>query len=317
MSTAWVPPRPTYHLRVFVLCLALVVLSLAGFLFGVHLEAVAPASGLITAREQQEIRARRTGLVEPGWYEGELARSDGSCLCVRLDSLGNGRSDPACGQVVAVQEYKLTDGSGSVRPEALRFHRLQPGDELWSGQVVATVHPAAREKDKKKDKGRAPDNLASAFPFFLFPSPSDRVMQAAVRVPETAERWLILDVRVAPFQAVQAGEVLATVVPVDPQTHQPHDLLARLDVEEKQFGDVVVGQTVYLYSSMFNHRLHGCAEARIERLEPFGEATPEGGRRFHAVAAVTSAPFAMPLGSSVKAEIVVGRKRVYRIILEH
>ncbi|MCI0464982.1 MAG: HlyD family secretion protein [Gemmataceae bacterium] len=316
MSTSRVLPRPTYHLRVFAVCLAAVVLCLAGFLFGVHLEAVTPATGIITARDQEEIRARRNGLVEPGWYEGDLLRTDGSRLAVRLDSHGNGRGDPTQERAATVQHYRLADGSGGVRREELRFHRLQPGDELWPGQVVATVYPH-KEQDKKKDRHKASEDPGASFPFFLFPAPSQPVMQAVVRVPETAACWLILDVRVAPFQAVQAGEVIATVVPVDPQTHQPRDLMARLDVDEKHFGDVVAGQTVRLYSSMFNHRLHGYAEARIERLEPLGEATPDGGRRFHVVAPVTSAPFAMPLGSSFKAEIVVGRKRVYRIILEH
>ena len=57
-------------------------------------------------------------------------------------------------------------------------------------------------------------------------------------------------------------------------------------------------------------------EKHIERLEPLGEPTANGERRFRAVAAITEAPFALRVGSSFKAEIVIGRKQVYRIILE-
>ena len=46
-------------------------------------------------------------------------------------------------------------------------------------------------------------------------------------------------------------------------------------------------------------------------------ATAQGTRRFHALAPITRAPFALPLGSSFHAEISIGRKPVYRIILEH
>jgi hypothetical protein len=70
---------------------------------------------------------------------------------------------------------------------------------------------------------------------------------------------------------------------------------------------------------MYNHRLHGWAEARVERVDPHGETAANGERHYHVWAAVTHVPFPQPLrlGSSCKAEIVVGRKPVFRIILEH
>ena len=43
--------RPTHHLRVFIISLAIIALALTGVLFGVRVEAVVPASGTITARE--------------------------------------------------------------------------------------------------------------------------------------------------------------------------------------------------------------------------------------------------------------------------
>jgi len=228
MSEAWVPPRATYHLRVFVISLLLIVLFLAVFLFCVEIEAVAPATGIITARDVRELRAPAGGLVE---------------------------------------------------------HRLRPGDELATGAVLATL--------------RADDAATS------------------LHAPQDTGPWLVLEVKAAPLSAVRPGDVIAVVVPVDPQTHQPRDLVARLDVDEKNWGSLTVGQKVRLHSAVYNHRLHGSAEARLDRLEPFGEPAANGARRFHAVAPVTQAPFPLPLGSSFQAEVIVGRKLVYRVILEH
>jgi hypothetical protein len=318
MSTLPGPPRPTYHLRTFAVCLALVVCCLAGFLFGVRLEAVAPATGVIVARDQQEIRARLGGLVEPGWYESHVPRRDGSRLVVRLDGHGNGGNDPSGGPAQAVRRLQLADGSTLLREE-LRFHHLQPGDELWPGQVLATVYPVTVPGERQPAGDQAPSRpvIPSPLSFGLPAGEQDGSDQAVLRAPPSAERWLVLDVRVAPFQAVRAGKVIATLAPLDVHTRQPRDLVARLDIDEKHLGPVTTGQTVHLYSNVYNHRLQGCAEARIERLEPWGKAAADGSRRFHAVAAVTHAPFPLPLGSTCKAEIVVGRKLVYRIILEH
>lgn len=317
MSTLSGLPRPTYHLRTFAVCLALVALCLAGFLFGVRLEAVAPATGLIVARDQQEIRVRLGGLVEPGWYESDVPRRDGSRLVVRLDGHGNGGSDPSGGPAQAVRRLQLADGSTLLREE-LRFHRLQPGDELWPGQVLATVYPvpASRERPPAGDQAQGRPVISLPLSFGL-PAGEQEADQAVLRAPPSADRWLVLDVRVDPFQAVRAGKVIATLAPLDAHTRQPRNLVARLDIDEKHLGPVTTGQTVHLYSNVYNHRLYGCAEARIERLEPWGVAAVDGSRRFRAVAPVTHAPFPLPLGSTCKAEIVIGRKLVYRIILEH
>jgi hypothetical protein len=74
---------------------------------------------------------------------------------------------------------------------------------------------------------------------------------------------------------------------------------------------------VRIKSAVHNHRLHGHAEATIDRLEPAADTGADSDRRFHAQAPFTRVPFALPIGSSFQAEVVVGRKPVYRIILEH
>jgi hypothetical protein len=56
MTQPWLPPRPTYYLRIFGICLVILILSLAAFLFAVRLEAVAPATGIIKARNQVSLR---------------------------------------------------------------------------------------------------------------------------------------------------------------------------------------------------------------------------------------------------------------------
>ena len=144
-----------------------------------------------------------------------------------------------------------------------------------------------------------------------------QLSQAQLHVPATGKLWLAVQVRFAPLQAVQPGDVIASIVPIDPETHQPLDLIVRLEVDEKHCGDLTLGQLVRISSNIHNHRLNGHAEACIERIEPWGEATPDGQRRYIVIAPVTEAPFPLALGSTVKAEVVVGRKVVYRIILEH
>ncbi len=290
MSNTWSPPGRSYHLRVFAISLVIVAIGLVGFLFGVRLEAIMPATGVIAARGEEKIRAEVPGLVELGWYEGELT-GQGTTVRVRLDSQGNGVTEPGRdgGQVVnppgrgrAVTRYRLEAG-GQAAAGKVQFHQLAVGDELWPGQPLPAVRGEAT------------------------PTPL---------VPKPADHWLVLKIYVEPGQAVAAGDAIALLAPLDPATHQPRALVAVLDVLEKHASDLEPGQTVRLYSTMYNQRLHGHAEAVLEKLEPLGEPLASGERRFRALAAVTGSPFPLRPGSSFKAEIVTGRKQVYRIILE-
>jgi hypothetical protein len=326
MSPPWVPPRPGYHLRVFAVSLAVLVAGLAGFLFGVRMEAVAPATGTVTARDLQDVRTVLAGLIEPGWYEAELPRPGGESLRARLDREGNGLTDPARGTPLPVHHYELTDGERRLRvkKDGVRFHRLEAGDELWPGQVLASVRADDWRFQLEQVEARLRQWESSGYQGTEYErARSERealrhqLGQAAVRVPAEGDLWLAVRVHVALLQAVRAGDAVAAVVPLDPQTRRPRDLVARLDVGEKHFGSLEPGQVVRLDCPMYGHRLHGYAEARIERLGPCGEAGPDGQRRFHAVAPLTHAPFALPLGAGFKAEVVVGRKLVYRIILDY
>jgi hypothetical protein len=325
MSAVWVPPRRTYHLRVFGISLALIVLCLAAFLFGVHMEAKIPATGVVTARDLREVRTPVAGLIEPGWYEGEITRADGSQLPVRFDDAGNGSTDPAGGPRQAVYQQELVEEGRRFSVQGRRFHRLEVGDALWPGQVLAMLRTdelRARlneiEDQLKELESRGDQNAALLRERDRL---RDRLAQMVLRVPERAEAWMVLEVSASPLQAVRAGDAVAVIVPIDPQTRQPCGLIARLDVDEKHWGELCRApgceQAVRIYSNVYNHRLHGHAEGRVERLEPWGEAVTSGERRFHALAPITQAPYSLPLGSSFKAEVVVGRKLVYRIILEH
>lgn len=317
MSQAWTPPRPTYHLRIFAVCLVLVIVSLAGLLFGVRLEAVVPATGVIIARDQQEVRTQLAGLIEVGWHEGEIVEKGTSLVRTRLDSQGNGMTDPSAGASQLVFHYQLEDGRRLVEAD-IRFHRLQVGDELWPGQVLATINT-----DELRFRLRALENREEDSPQARLRHQEERTWmlhqldQALIRVPSLGDLWLTLEVRAAHLQAAQAGDAVATIVPIHPETRQPRDLIARLAVDEGNFADIRPQESVRLYSNMFNHRLHGCAEAEINRIEPVGEPAANGKRVFHALAPLTQSPLPLPLGSTFKADILVGRKQVYRIILEH
>ena len=61
MSTVAQPPR---HIAVFAISVTIIVVMLIGFLFAVSLEAKVDATGIVTARDLLEIRARHSGFIE-------------------------------------------------------------------------------------------------------------------------------------------------------------------------------------------------------------------------------------------------------------
>jgi hypothetical protein len=323
MSPPWVLPRRAYHLRVFAVSLGLLFVGLAVFLLGVQMEAVEPAAGLITARDLREVRASLPGLIDPGWYEAEIADETGRLLRLRLDAHGNGIVEPALGHSSSVQDYLVEHGP-RVPPDCVRFHRLQAGDELWPGQLLASIRDEERRFQLKQveERLRQWQSAGNRGPEYEHVRAEAEALRhhlalSQLQVPTTEALWMVAQVRVAPEQAVQPGEVVAAIVPIDPATHQPLGLVARLEVDEKHCGEIAPGQTVRLISAMYNHRLHGHAEGIVERVEPWGNAAIDSGRRYTVIVPVKDAPFSLALGSSVRGEIVVGRKVVFRIILEH
>jgi hypothetical protein len=318
MSTASVPPRRAYHLRVFAISLVIVVVCLVAFLFGVRMEAIVPAAGVIGARDQQELRAPLGGLIELGWYEGELPQN-GTPLRVRVDRHGNGVADPGHGGSRRVTQYRIDSGL-EIPAENLRFHKLAAGDELWPGQICARIDSEKLELELTRLKARLADLESTKQPAAEVRTQIQTVQgelaKANIVVPDDTNHWLVLKVHPAARQAVAAGDPVALVAPLDPATHQPKALIALLDVQEKHTGELLPGQPVRIYSTMYNQRLHGHANGHIERLEPLAEPIAGGERHVRAVAAITAAPFTLRVGSSFKAEVVIGRKQVYRIILE-
>ncbi len=144
-----------------------------------------------------------------------------------------------------------------------------------------------------------------------------RVGTVEVSAPEGAPLWLVVAVAVGPGQHVDVGQRLITLDPLDPMTHRPRELLAWLDMPEEHVADIETGQRVRLTSNLYNERIHGQFDAVIERIEPAGRLAENGKRYFRVVAVVKETPLKLLLGSGVKAEIVVGKKRVWRIIMEH
>lgn len=314
------PAKPTSHVKIFTVSLVLIVVCLVSFLFGVRLEATVPATGFIVADEQQEVRAPLFGLMDLGWHEGTMALADGATLKVRVDHQGNGVTEPRAGQPSQpVHGYKLAGGQ-DVLPAELKFHPLKAGDEIWPGQVLAWIRADDLQMQLHKLKGRLEDLQSRGEPgrevMVEFNLLKDRLEQAVIRAPQTRDPWLVLKTFVTPLQAVKPGDAIALIAPLDPRSRQPRELLAMLDIDEKHAGEVEPGQAIRLYSSMYNQRLHGHAEGVIDRLEPHGEVGSGGERHFRAVARVTVSPVALRPGSSFRGEIVVGRKPVYRVILE-
>ncbi|MCE9533032.1 MAG: HlyD family secretion protein [Planctomycetes bacterium] len=222
-------PRPPRHLHVFGLSLMLIVGILVLFLFGVKMEATAPATGVATSTQIVTIRAPKSGFV---------------------------RLKPS-----------LTPGTFFDGSEETSLHR--PESDM------------------------------------------------PIPVPRSSSRWMLLELPVADGQRVAEGDVLATLVPVEPESGNMLGTVIRLEIDEKNAGSVAPGQEVRLMSNMYHHRTHGMAKGIIDRLDPQGVAGPNGTRFFHAWVRVTENPFPLKLGSSFRAEIVTGKKPTFQIILEH
>ncbi len=320
MSSSWVPPRPTYHLRIFVICLLLVVVSLIAFLFGVRLEAVVPATGVLRSRQQQEVRSLVAGLVELGWYEAEVTATSGSKIWARLDGHGNGLVEPTHAPAERIRDQRLPDGR-EIASALLHFHQLQEGDILWPGQPLGHIHAEAwqgqllrlqaRLQDLQSHGGSTRETLAQINHL------REQLAKTAVKAPDDKNHWQVLKIQAGLMAAVKPGSPLVVVAPIDPQTLHPRDLVFELEIQEKYVSDVQPGQPLRLVSNMYNQRLYGHAEAVLEKIGPLGEMGGNGERLFRAQAAVVGAPFPLKLGSGFKAEIVVGHKPVYNIILEH
>ena len=275
MATAWIPPRRSYHLRVFAICLALVVVALLSFLFGVQLEAIRPASGVMESANTLELRAPVSGLIE---------------LSPREDSTG-----PAP-------------------------RKLETGDLLKPGDPIAHIARDETNLAIRKLEARIKDHESAGKPVEESRAQlgyyREQLTKGRIDAPKEGH-WLVARLAVAHHQAVKAGDLIARLVPADASTGKPSEVLAELQIAESHAADVTPGQPVRLYSSMYAQRLHGHADGRIERIEPIGEPGPKAERIFRAKAIITSAPFPLHLGSSVRAEIVVGKKQVYKIIFEH
>ena len=70
MSPPWIPPRRSYHLRVFACSFGLVVIGLGGLLLGVRMEAVEPAMRPIPAVGEHSA----TILAELGFDQATISR---------------------------------------------------------------------------------------------------------------------------------------------------------------------------------------------------------------------------------------------------
>jgi hypothetical protein len=135
--------------------------------------------------------------------------------------------------------------------------------------------------------------------------------------PSEGRRWEVVEVPVQPGQKVAEGDIIARLLEVNATTGELLEPMVRLAIEEKYFSEVAAGQEVRIYSNMHHHRIHGVAKGKIDRLEPAGEPGPNGTRVFHAWVTITESPFHLKLGGSVRAEVILGRKPTYQVILEH
>jgi hypothetical protein len=135
--------------------------------------------------------------------------------------------------------------------------------------------------------------------------------------PDDEELWLVVAVHVQPGEVVTAGQRLMTLAPLNPETKEPRELMIVLEVNEEYAAEVKTKQKLRVTSNLYNERTHGKFDAVVERVEPLALIGEDGKRRYRVSAVLEGRPPRLLLGSGVKAEIVLGKKPVYRIILEH
>src|SRR5262249_36384184 len=95
----------------------------------------------------------------------------------------------------------------------------------------------------------------------------DSETESTFVAPNSATKWTVVELPTSDGHRVQEGELLASLVPVDPETNAVIDPVVRIEIDEKQFGYVEPGQEVRLFSTMYHHRTHGVAKGIIDRLE--------------------------------------------------
>jgi hypothetical protein len=123
----------------------------------------------------------------------------------------------------------------------------------------------------------------------------------------TGKYWLLLELK----------EGQAKLLPVRDESGSLLEAIVEAEFDEKQFGELEIGQKVRLKSAMFSPRTHGYGEGKIVALRPIARENSHGQRGFGVEIAVTTAPFPLFYGSSIEAEVFLGRKETFRVILEH
>ena len=282
--------HPSYHLRAFVICLVVILIALVSVLFGVHMEAVTHGAGIVKVRDMVELRP--AGPDSPNWA-GTRARSCARAAWSAYGSTGSATAPPT------PPRARFARSINSAVPKEPR--------SAWNrcaSQARKRRPPLARPGGRLRPLRRS---LAAAWPDAV------RTQSAG---PRLTFRLASIKTCIEQDQAVKPGDVLAWLAPVDPATGRANSFIAQIDVVEKHAAGLEAGQDVRLVSTMYNQRLHGHAEGVVEKVEPLAEAAENGERRFRIQVKITHAPFELHHGMSVKAEIVLGHKRVYRIILE-
>jgi HlyD family secretion protein len=205
---------------------------------------------------------------------------------VRMESTA-----PATGVVTSPHIITLRASKAGILEMAASIGRLEPNSDrpITGGTEIARI------------RTMGDSNPAAVVP---------------VQLPGDFAQWIVLEVHAGDGQRVEEGDSIATMCPIAVDSGVVYGQV-RLEIDEKNFGAIAPGQQVRLTSNMFSHRTHGIAKGVIERLEPLGVESPNGGRKFYAWVKVVDRPFELKLGSSLKAEVIVGNKKTWQIILEH
>jgi len=133
-----------------------------------------------------------------------------------------------------------------------------------------------------------------------------------IRAPEDAT---VVRVEKRPGEPVSRGELVLALSPGSERR-------VYLRVPERDVIKVRPGQKVRFFSQMYPYRQFGAAEGEVYLVEkwaePYGSGSAGGpsSRGYLVKCYIDSdAPYTLPLGSSVEAEILVGEKPIWKILL--
>lgn len=331
------------------------MVGVIALLFFAKMEEQVVAYGTVEPQDATDVRGRKTTTISRVLAEPGDVVAEGDIL-VKLSS-SRVRNDMARAQdqlekakvQLAVQQAKLERLRKDPLPEKLRFAdeevsyakstldlsekelaraRKLVADGLMSeSQLDAVLTKHNTDVNRSRLAKRKHDLVAAGLEASIVKEAEAQLkltQREIVNMEREVER-LRKDVDKCTIKAPVRGEVVA-VYKKDGESLSPGELLLtisssdrmqlKLFVREEDIYKVGRGQAARIYSSVYSYRKYGICEGEVAEVAKWADA--QGAKpAYEVVVSVGDAPFSMPLGSSAMAKIVVARRGILDMLLDH